>query len=129
MANDHPSLSGSDPVNSPRCQNSMQTKTYLTTENIETTARTLQALDALSENVFNEKHADDLQKKLKASESDIANMAIQLNQAMPGQFMLINGHGYRMLFSVFTNMLLATGRDDFAALAKNARIPEDELPL
>ena len=98
---------------------------YLTPDNVAKTAKVLQALDVLAENVYNKEHAKEVEPKLKATESDVANLADEMSNNMPAQLLLMDGNGYRMMFTLFTNMLLAVNLRELAEAALEAREIEE----
>jgi len=91
---------------------------YLTKENITLTAKVIQALDILSEQKANE---NDQLKSLKISESDIAEMAEEMSKSLPSNIFLIDGNGYRMMFSIAASIFSIIGRDDLQEIFLKAR--------
>lgn len=98
---------------------------HLDKDSVTQVAKTLQTLDMEAEKVYKAEHENDVQEKLKMSESDIAELAEEFNKASPGHVLLMDGNGYRMLLSLFANMLIAVNREDLADACIEARVPEN----
>lgn len=99
-------------------------KEFLTEENIVITAKVLQALDITAETTFNKEHAKALAEKIKVSESTISELAEELSNQLPAKFLMLDGSGYRMLFTMVANVLIATDREDLAEVFLAARTEE-----
>lgn len=98
---------------------------YLTPQHIAAAAKTIQALDIQAEQVYNEEHAKEVARALGADENDVAELVASFNETAPSHILLIDGHGYRITLSLFTNLLMCIGRDDLAAVCLESR--EQEL--
>lgn len=98
---------------------------HLTPDRIFTATQTLQALDALAEEVYITKHSKEVEALMRPSESSIAEMVDDLNQQLPGHILLAAGHGYRMTMTIFANVLMTCGRQDLAEIVAEAQLPEE----
>ena len=102
----------------------MRTLDELTDEELNTTAEVLQVLDAHAENYFNESCAEEFRKRMKISESDVADLASEFNEVTAPNILLMNSCGYRMLLSTYVNMLIAIDRKDLGDKVMTFRIKE-----
>ena len=98
---------------------------HLTPQRIADTVKTLQALDSLAEEKFKTDHQEEVKGKIPASSAAIAQMVEDLNGQLPGHVILANGHGYRMVLTLFSNVLIACDRPDLANLCMETREPEE----
>jgi hypothetical protein len=96
----------------------------LTEEELNTTAEVLQILDANGEDYFNESCAEEFRKRMKISESDVADLASEFNEVTAPNILLMNSCGYRMLLSTFVNVLIAMDRKDLGEKIMTFRMKE-----
>ena len=102
----------------------MRTLEDFTTEEIKTVCNFIQALDIEAEKTFQKPEIQKRWKELKLSESDIAELADHFTSQFPFQIILMNGHGYRSLYSALTNVLSLTNHPELRGFVRDFR--EDE---
>ena len=102
----------------------MRTLEELTDEELSITSEVLQIIDANAEDYFNESCAEEFQKRMKISESDVADLASEFNEVTAPNILLMNSCGYRMLLSTFVNVLIAMERKDLGEKIMTFRMKE-----